>query len=354
MSDNQEIIDVEPSGQTDQAPPQTLVVSSGPDALDQFMPLLSLKDAEKRYKEMRKFVASLMIEGKDFGTIPGTAKPTLFKPGAEKLTTFFGMRKTFQDDKTIEQFDPDNPLFFYRRRCQLWHGDVMIVEASGSANSMEGRYRWRWVKEHELPPGTNVDDLMTRGGKVSEFAFAIENAETGGKYGKPAEYWQQWQAAIKDGTAALFMRKTAKGKEMDAYEMDSFEYRVPNDDIFTLANTILKMAEKRALVAAALIGCNASEFFTQDLEDIGFNAETGEAGQNKPQPKPSSSSSPREYKIPEESITQTELYNIAYGEWGIKDTELVQSIVREHTGEDFRPVLEALRTHIPPEDLPVK
>jgi len=34
-----------------------------------------------------------------------------------------------------------------------------------------------------------------------------------------------------------------------------------------IANTILKMAQKRALVAATLIGANASAFFTQDIED---------------------------------------------------------------------------------------
>ncbi len=33
-------------------------------------------------------------------------------------------------------------------------------------------------------------------------------------------------------------------------------------------NTIQKMAQKRAFIAATLIGCNASEYYTQDLEDL--------------------------------------------------------------------------------------
>jgi hypothetical protein len=32
-------------------------------------------------------------------------------------------------------------------------------------------------------------------------------------------------------------------------------------------NTIQKMAQKRALIAATLLAVNGSEFFTQDIED---------------------------------------------------------------------------------------
>ena len=62
------------------------------------------------------------------------------------------------------------------------------------------------------------------------------------------------------------------------------------------------MAQKRALVAATLIACNASEFFTQDVEDGGFigdyipgewkDAEHSqpepEVKKSKPEPKPAS------------------------------------------------------------------
>ena len=45
-----------------------------------------------------------------------------------------------------------------------------------------------------------------------------------------------------------------------------------------MVNTIQKMAQKRALVAATLIATSASEFFTQDVEDAdlsGRNTDTG-------------------------------------------------------------------------------
>ena len=43
--------------------------------------------------------------------------------------------------------------------------------------------------------------------------------------------------------------------------------QVKNENPADLVNTIQKMAQKRALVAATLIAVNASEFFTQDMED---------------------------------------------------------------------------------------
>jgi hypothetical protein len=44
--------------------------------------------------------------------------------------------------------------------------------------------------------------------------------------------------------------------------------KVPNPDVADLVNTIDKVAQKRALIAATLIAVNASEFFTQDVEDM--------------------------------------------------------------------------------------
>ncbi len=36
---------------------------------------------------------------------------------------------------------------------------------------------------------------------------------------------------------------------------------------FDLCNTVCKMGQKRALIAAVLVSCGVSEFFTQDIED---------------------------------------------------------------------------------------
>jgi hypothetical protein len=114
---------------------------------------------------------------------------------------------------------------------------------------------------------------------LCEFEFAIERAETTGTYGKPAEHWQRFRDAIRADTARAVEKPTRRGKSV-AWEIDVeiVLYRIPNPDVADVVNTIQKMAQKRALVAATLIATSASEFFTQDVEDAdscGRSLDTG-------------------------------------------------------------------------------
>lgn len=55
---------------------------------------------------------------------------------------------------------------------------------------------------------------------------------------------------------------------------NNFERKYKKQDGFTLSNTILKMAKKRALIDAVLSATRSSDIFAQDMEDIcneGFN-----------------------------------------------------------------------------------
>lgn len=213
---------------------------------------------------------NILRAGVDFGIIPGTAKPTLYKPGAERLCAAFHFDPRFETLTVVERWDGSDPLFFYRIMCRLVHIEtgMEIATGIGSCNSREVKYRWRWVNESDIPAHLDRAALLSRNALLSEPSFAIDKGETGGKYGKPVEYWQRFREAIAAGTARPNKRKTAKGGEMDVWEIGGIEYRIPNDDIFSLVNTIDKMACKRALIAATLIGANASEFFTQDIEDM--------------------------------------------------------------------------------------
>ncbi|CAF4479042.1 unnamed protein product, partial [Rotaria sp. Silwood2] len=145
---------------------------------------------------------------------------------------------------------------------------MVIGDKDGSANSYEPNFRYIWVPEHKVPSSLNKSELETKGGKRTEFAFAIAKAETTGQYGKPAEYWKKYQDAIDDGSIKPFMKKASTGREMEAYEIDDILYRIPNPDFMGKKNTIQKIAQKRSFVAAILQATGASEFFTQDLEDF--------------------------------------------------------------------------------------
>lgn len=207
-----------------------------------FMPALAIEDAVHRFQTLNTFIQKVMKEGTDFGTIPGTDKATLLKPGAEKLTTLFGLSVRFEITKEEEDWigrDHNNePFFYYRVRCSLYRGDLLVAEADASCSSWEKKYRYR-----------NADRTCPACG---EAAIIKGKQEYGGG-------WLCWKR--KGGCGAKYNDGDQQIESQDAG-------KIPNPDIADQVNTILKMAEKRALVAAVLIAVNASEYFTQDLEEL--------------------------------------------------------------------------------------
>ena len=175
----------------------------------------------------------------------------------EKLATQFGLHPRMDiiertEDWTGEEHGGE-PLFYYFYRCSLVRDGEVIAEADGSCNSRESKYRYRWVDR--VCPGCGAAAVIR---------------------GK-AEYGGGWLCYKKRGGCG------AKFNAGDARIEDQEAGRKLNEDVADLVNTIQKMAQKRALVAAVLIGVNASEFFTQDIEEYAaapvVDAETGEVTQ---------------------------------------------------------------------------
>jgi hypothetical protein len=224
------------------------------------MPAMSIEDAVDRHQMVVQFVGAMLKSDIDFGVIPGTNKPTLLKPGAEKLLTFFGLTKRFTLLEKVEDWmgaDHGGAFFYYMYRCALYNGDRLIAESDGSCNSHESKYRWRKA-ERECPTCGKAAIIKGRD-----------------------EYGGGWICfRKKDGCGAKFQDGDAaiEGQQVG---------RVANPDIADLVNTIQKMAQKRALIAATLLAVNASEFFTQDIEDMIVEAEVVEvkaAPPSRPQP----------------------------------------------------------------------
>lgn len=164
----------------------------------------------------------------DFGIIPGTAKPTLLKPGAEKLLRAFGLSYTPVVEDAVERFT-DTPFFRYRIRGIVRNAanGVIVAEAWGESNSMENRYRRRGCPDCGGAVWDNRD--QKRNGKF---------AATAGDFACKDKAVCRWEG---DATAERFD--------------------------FSLVNSILKMAHKRALVGAVLTATGASSVFAQDQED---------------------------------------------------------------------------------------
>mgnify|MGYP001603032136 CR=1 FL=1 len=167
----------------------------------------------------QRIVHSSLVRNLDYGVIPGTQKPTLLKPGAEKIAKLLGLAD--QCEIVDRQEIWDKPFFRYLVRAKLIHlaTGVVVSEGLGECNSMESKYRWRWISERDLPSDIDKSKLVSQG----------RHSKSGGK----------WTV-----------------------------YRLDNEDIYSQVNTILKMAKKRALVDAALSAGRLSDVFTQDMEDM--------------------------------------------------------------------------------------
>lgn len=213
-------------------------------------PGMDVATAKKRLEELQQFIKFYLTDkGKhaDYGTIPGTDKPTLLKPGADKLCEVY----LLEDDYLIvpeysrEEWDRDPPLFDYTVKCILTdrRTGVKVSSGLGSCNSYEGKYKWR-----------DANRKCPKCGKES----IIKGKE---QYGGG---WLCW--AKKDGCGAKF----ADGDQSIEGQQSG---KVPNDDLATYKNTILKMAKKRAKIDATLSATRSSGIFTQDMDDITYSPE---------------------------------------------------------------------------------
>ncbi len=218
-----------------------LAVESPSQAASVFMPIMSMEIALQRRKAIVEFTKQIMVQDQDYGVIPGTNKPSLLKPGAEKLCSFFGLEPEFiplvEDADWTGDAHKGEAFYYIRYRCRLLRGGVVLGVGEGSCNSWESKYRWR--QANRKCPTCGQESIIA---------------------GK-AEYGGGWLCFKKKGGCG------AKFAQQDPVITGQEVGRVANPDVADVVNTIQKMAQKRALVAATLIATSASEFFTQDVED---------------------------------------------------------------------------------------
>lgn len=209
------------------------------------MPVMGIEAAIARRAAMVEFVQRIMVPGTDFGVIPGTGgKPTLLKPGAEKLASLFALRPVFSVVEAVQDWTGENHggeaflSFWYR--CTLYSGDTPVGEGDAYATSWEKKYRSRKA-ERACP---NCGSLAI---SRSKFPPRDDPEGVAGWYCKDCkEQYAYGDRRITEQTTGSVL----------------------NPDIADTANTLIKMAQKRALVSAILVTCNASEFFIADLEDF--------------------------------------------------------------------------------------
>ena len=186
---------------------------------------------------IQNVMKQVMKDGEHYGIIEGCGKkPTLLKPGAEKLSTTFRLGPTYQITRT----ELAGGHREYQIVCTLKHIPTgqTIGEGVGLCSSMESKYRWR-----------NQNRKCPICGKESVIKG---QAQYGGG-------WLCWKK--KDGCGA-------KWKDGDPTIEKQECGKIENQDIADTFNTVLKMAKKRAHVDAVLTATAASDIFTQDAEDL--------------------------------------------------------------------------------------
>lgn len=195
-----------------------------------------MAQAELEISRLREIQISIMKPDVDYGIIPGTTKPTLFQPGAQILNRFAGYTPDY--DVHFTGCDDDGgPAIGYRVCCRLYNaaGDRM-GEGYGSSNSWEKKHRYRY-NDRECPECHANAIFKQRGGS--------------GYY-----CWKK-----RGGCGEEFEGKAA------IKEIESQPSMIENPDQHELDNTCLKMACKRALIAATVNAHACSGQFSQDAPD---------------------------------------------------------------------------------------
>lgn len=175
---------------------------------------LSVAEVTQHAIAVQEIMKGLMKANVHYGVIPGTKQPTLYKAGAELLCMTFRIA----DEYRIEQSN-ENGAIRYRVTCVGRHqvSGLELGSGLGECSTGEEKYRWRKAVCKEEFEATPADLRRIKYSKGRDGHYTIEQVRT---------------------------------------------------ESADLANTVLKMACKRAKMAMVLNVTAASDCFSQDLEDL--------------------------------------------------------------------------------------
>lgn len=200
---------------------------------------MSIESILGQIKLIQDIMEKVMKKDEHYGVIPGTKKPTLLKPGAEKLILTFRLDPDYEIIREVR----DKDFIAYTVKCCLTHIPTgkMIASGIGSCNSRETKYRFRYIEESTGVP-------------------------------VPEKYWAAKKKNNSKEMKRLLQIPNYKGElraaKIDGQWMIAKAEKIENDNPWDLDNTLIKMACKRGLIASTLNATAASDIFTQDLEDL--------------------------------------------------------------------------------------
>lgn len=175
-------------------------------------PIANPKQILEQQAEFAGLIKEVLKEGVDYGKIPGTKKNTLYKPGAERLCIAFGAGPHYElIDKEVDH----EKVVAWQKKQKVWN------------NKHQNDKTFRWE---------------------------TESGESVGLY----RYVYKCKVVRSDG------RILGEGEGVCS-TMESKYVDRPRDT----ENTVLKMAQKRAFIAATLNSFGLSSRFSEDPADSG-------------------------------------------------------------------------------------
>lgn len=212
--------------------------------IDQVQPM-SVAQIKAQVQTIQQVMEGVMKDGTHYGKIPGCGdKPVLLKSGAEKLCMTFRLDPEYE---TTQERDGNHLTITSKCTLHYIPNGARMGSGMGSCSSRETKYAYRSAARK--CPSCGAEAIIK--GK----------AEYGGGwlcYGKKGGCGTKFS----DGDQSIEGQKIG---------------RVENEDLADQYNTVLKMANKRSLVAAVLNVTAASDIFDQDLDDdlLGDDPELG-------------------------------------------------------------------------------
>lgn len=102
---------------------------------------MDVKNVTKQIQLIQAVMKEAMKENEHYGIIPGCQKPSLYKPGAEKLSLTFRLSPTYE----ITDIPLPNAHREYRVICTITHIPTSAIfgQGVGSCSTMEGKFRFR-------------------------------------------------------------------------------------------------------------------------------------------------------------------------------------------------------------------
>ena len=186
---------------------------------------LSAAEVRQHVNLIQQVMAAVMKENTHYGVIPGCKQPSLYKAGSEVLLTTFRIAV----DPIAEDLSTED-VIRYRVKCRGIHqlSGIVVGSGVGECSSSEEKYKWRKVVCDEEWDATPETRRRTKWANSRNGVYSVRQIRT-----EPAD----------------------------------------------LANTILKMAKKRAQIDLTLTCTSASDVFTQDIEDLPDELRPDEDGQ---------------------------------------------------------------------------